>query len=48
VYQVHATESILLKALQAKNWAEDRYMKLAPSARKMLKGIIVLAKMAKK
>ena len=48
VYQVHSTESIALKALQAKNWAEDRYMKLAPSTRKMLKGMIVVAKMATK
>lgn len=47
-FQVHATESIALKALQAKNWAEDRYMKLAPSTRKMLKGMIVVAKMATK
>jgi hypothetical protein len=26
-HQVHATESVALKALQAKNWAEDKYMK---------------------
>jgi hypothetical protein len=48
VYQVHSTESIALKALHAKNWAEDRYMKLKPSTRKMLKGMIVVAKMATK
>jgi hypothetical protein len=35
-----------LKALHAKTWPQNKYTELAPSTRKAIKGMIVVAKMA--
>jgi hypothetical protein len=44
VHQIHATESkIALKACRAKNWAEEKYMKLQPATRGMITGTIAVA-----
>eukprot|EP00976_Prorocentrum_cordatum_P106813 1194527-Prorocentrum_minimum.AAC.3 len=47
-FQVHASETPALKALRAKNWAENRYNNLAPSTRRLIKGMVVVARLAKK
>jgi len=47
-HQVHGAETAALKALRAKNWAEDKYNNMAPSTRKMIKGMIVVARIAAK
>ena len=44
--QIYASENAELKALRAKNWAEEKYMKLAPSTRRIIKGMIMAAKVA--
>ena len=37
-----------LKAAHAKSWAEDKYNNLSPSTRKIIKGMIIVAKMGVK
>jgi hypothetical protein len=46
--QVHETETLSLKAGQAKNWAEDKYNNLSPSTRKIIKGMVIVAKLGAK
>lgn len=47
-FQVHESETMSLKAEQAKSWAEDKYNNLSPSTRKIIKGMIIVAKMGVK
>eukprot|EP00959_Pyramimonas_sp_CCMP1952_P067937 1418030-Pyramimonas_sp.AAC.1 len=47
-HQVHESETMSLKAAHAKSWAEDKYNNLSPSTRKIIKGMIIVAKMGVK
>jgi hypothetical protein len=42
----HATEKVALKVARAKLWADDKYMQLTPGTKAMIKGAIVVARVA--
>jgi len=46
--QVYTKEKVGLKAQRAKNWAEEEFMKLSPGTRKLIKGAVVVTKLAVK
>jgi len=46
--QVYTKEKVGLKAQRAKNWANDEFMKLTPGTRQLIKGAVVVTKMAVK
>ena len=46
--QVYTKERVGLKARRAKNWAEEEYMKLTPGTRQIIKGAVVVTKLAVK
>jgi len=45
---VHTKEKLGLKAMRAKSWAQAEYMKLTPGTRNLIKGAIVVTKVAAK
>ena len=47
-FQVHAKETMGLRAKQAKEWACDEYLKLTPGTRAAIKGAVAVAKVAAK
>jgi hypothetical protein len=46
--QVYTKEKVGLKAQHAKNWAKEEYLKLSPGTRQIIKGAVVVTKLAVK
>ena len=44
--QVYTMEKGGMKAQRVKNWAQDEYMKLTPATRTLIRGAVVVTKMA--
>jgi hypothetical protein len=47
-FQVHAKETVGLRAQQAKEWAREEYLKLTPGTRAAISGALAVAKVAAK
>jgi hypothetical protein len=47
-FLVYTKEKVGLKAQRLKSWANDEFMKLSPNTRKMIKGAVVVTKVAVK
>ena len=45
---MYTKEKVGLKAQRLKSWANDEFMKLSPNTRKMIKGAVVVTKVAVK
>ena len=45
-FQVHAKESVGMKAKRAKEWAKEEYLKLKPSTRAAISGSVTVVKLA--
>jgi hypothetical protein len=45
---VHTKEKVGLKAQRLKSWATDEFMKLSPGTRNMIKGAVVVTRVAVK
>lgn len=45
---MYTTEKVGLKLQRMKNWAEESYLKLTPGTRKLIKGAVIVTKLAVK